>query len=79
MPYTQTDADRIRAAIMKLATGEAVKMVEFVGPPARKIEYKEGATLAQLQALLAEVENTLSATPRIGRSIWVETEFDKGF
>lgn len=62
MAWTQQDADAVRAAIVKLATGAQVVTVSYAGPPARSVTYAV-AQLPELRSLLAEMERATSATP----------------
>ncbi len=55
MAWTQADADALRAAILKLATGTRVVKVAYAGPPAREVNYQEG-DLKIMRELLAEIE-----------------------
>lgn len=67
MPWTQADADAVRAAITKLAIGERVVSVSYAGPPARAVTYA-AAQLDELRALLAEIQREVGggATYRLG-------------
>lgn len=78
MAYTQTDADEIRAAILKLARGEQAVSVRFEGPPARQIDYKV-AQLEELRSLLASIERSLSDSPRPGGGVFQQTSYFSGF
>jgi hypothetical protein len=61
MPWTQADADAVRAAIVKLASGSRVAQVSYAGPPARSVSYHD-VDLAELRRLLAEMEQAASIT-----------------
>lgn len=61
MPWTQADADAIREAILKLASGTRVVTVSYAGPPARSVSYQLG-DLAIMRELLAEMESVASST-----------------
>lgn len=67
MPWTQDDADAVRAAIRKLAIGKRVVSVLFSGPPQRNVSYQM-VELPTLRALLAEITRELGggATYRLG-------------
>jgi hypothetical protein len=73
MPWTQADADQVRAAIVALATGTRVVTVSYAGPPARSVQYAD-TDLPQLRSLLAEMERTATSAPRFRR-----VAFKKGF
>lgn len=62
MPWNQADADAVRAAITKLATGTRVVTVLYAGPPERTVTYQM-VQLPELRALLAEMERTASGAP----------------
>ncbi len=53
--WTQSDVDALRAAILKLATGQRVVSVSYGGPPARTVSYQLG-DLEQMRALLSEAQ-----------------------
>lgn len=55
MAWTQADADKLRAAILALACGEAVQRVEYEGPPRRSVIYHP-SDLDKMRALLAVME-----------------------
>lgn len=55
MPWSQADADAVRAAILKLVSGQREVTVSYSGPPARSTTYQM-AELADLRAILAEME-----------------------
>lgn len=57
MPWTQSDADQVREAILKLVTGKRVVTVNYAGPPARSVSYQL-AELGDLRAILAEMERS---------------------
>jgi hypothetical protein len=57
--WTQADVDRLKAAIVALACGEAVQQVRFDGPPARSVTYQPadlGAMRTLLAVMTADVE-----------------------
>lgn len=67
MAWTQADVDQLRAAILALASGEAVVSVSYNGPPARMIQYHQ-RDLAEMRDLLASMQVEVSAasgTPRV--------------
>jgi hypothetical protein len=53
--WTQTDVDKLRAAIVALASGELVQQVRYDGPPARSITYHP-AELSTMRDLLAAMQ-----------------------
>lgn len=59
MAWTTSDADALRAAILKLATGTRVVTASYTGPPARQVSYQIG-DLAKMRELLAEVDRSAS-------------------
>lgn len=73
MAWTQAEADQVRAAILALASGTRAVQVSYAGPPARSVSYGI-ADLAELRALLAEMERTASGAPAFRRA-----SFSKGF
>lgn len=62
MAWTQSEVDQVRAAIVALATGTRVITVSYAGPPARSVTYHQ-TDLAQLRALLLEMEAALASPP----------------
>lgn len=52
--WTQDDVDKLRAAIVALASGEAVQTVTYAGPPSRTVMYQV-QNLTEMRALLAEM------------------------
>ena len=60
--WTEADRDKLRAAIIALATGEAVQSITFDGPPRRSVTY-HAQDLDKMRALLAEVERQVSKAP----------------
>lgn len=58
--WTQEDVDKLKAAVLALAVGEAVMTVKYSGPPAREVTYKS-ADLADMKALLAEARSEVAA------------------
>jgi hypothetical protein len=61
--WTQADVDKLRTAIVALATGEAVQQVRYDGPPARSVTYHP-MDLDKMRALLASMETSVAATTR---------------
>lgn len=61
MPWTQADADAVRVAIFKLATGARDVSVSYAGPPPRSISYQM-VDLADLRALLTEITREVGGT-----------------
>lgn len=57
--WTQADADKLSAAIISLASGEAVLSVSYNGPPARTITYQQ-RDLKQMRDLLAQVNASIA-------------------
>lgn len=74
--WTQEDADKIRAAILALATGERVVTVEYAGPPARAITYQQ-LDLDKLRGLLSDAEGALNTSS--GRTTFKRIATRKGF
>lgn len=60
MAWTQEDVDKLRAALLKLASGEAVQTVSYNGPPARSVTYQQ-ANLPDLWRTLATVQAEVNA------------------
>jgi hypothetical protein len=52
--WSAADIARLKAAVVALASGEAVQTVSYAGPPARTVTYQP-ADLTQMRALLAEM------------------------
>lgn len=52
--WTQADVDKLRAAVLALASGEAAQTVTYAGPPARTIVYQT-TNLDKMRSLLAEM------------------------
>lgn len=59
--WTQADVDKLKAAVLALASGEAVQTVSYAGPPARTVTY-QSADLEKIRALLAEAVASVSAS-----------------
>jgi hypothetical protein len=59
LTWTEADRDALKAAILKLASGEAVTTVSYTGPPARSVTY-QAMNLTEMRALLAEVQANLN-------------------
>lgn len=77
MAWSQLDIDKVRAAVLKLASGELAVLVEFDGPPRRKVEYGQ-AKLSELRALLSDMEASQS-TQSPGGLVITPTVYNKGF
>jgi hypothetical protein len=60
MAWTQADADALKAAILRLASGEAVQVVSYTGPPARSVTYQQ-MDLKAMRELLASVQAEVNA------------------
>lgn len=60
MAWTQEDVDAVKAAILKLATGERVVTVSYAGPPARSVTY-HATDLASLRTLYSEMQGAVTA------------------
>lgn len=58
--WTQPDVDKLKAAVLALASGEGVQTVSYAGPPARTVTYQP-ADLDKMRALLAEMVATVGA------------------
>lgn len=71
--WSDEDKEKIRQAILALATGAAVVRVLYEGPPRREVEYHP-QNLAALRALLAEIEGGTASRQR-RRYV----KFSKGF
>lgn len=63
--WTQEDLDKLRAAVLALASGEAVQIVRYDGPPARQVTYHP-ANLEWMRSLLASMQADVAASS--GRS-----------
>lgn len=61
--WSEEDKAKLRQAILKLATGEAVVRVQYDGPPKREVEYQP-QNLAEMRKLLADIEASSSTAPR---------------
>jgi hypothetical protein len=59
MAWSQADLDVLKAAILAIASGTRTITVSYGGPPARSETY-QAADLAELRALLAEMERSVS-------------------
>lgn len=57
--WSQADVDKLRAAIVALASGEAVQTVAYDGPPKRQVTY-HSADLGQMRSLLAEMSRDVA-------------------
>ena len=73
--WTQADLDKLKAAVLALASGEAVQTVSYDGPPSRTITYQP-MDLPKMRALLAEIVAEVSASTR---SSVRRAAFRKGF
>lgn len=74
--WSQSDIDRLRAAILALATGEAVQVVSYAGPPARSVTYHP-ADLEAMRRLLGEMQADVNA--QAGKSAVSFVATSKGF
>lgn len=61
--WTDDDKAKLRQAILKLATGEAVVRVQYDGPPKREVEYQP-ANLSEMRKLLADMGAGSATAPR---------------
>jgi hypothetical protein len=52
--WSQEDVDKLRAAVLALASGEAVQTVTYSGPPSRTVMYQV-QDLDKMRALLSEM------------------------
>lgn len=59
--WTAEDVAALRAAVIKLATGQRVVSVSYAGPPARTQSYGI-VQLGELRALLASAEQAVRGT-----------------
>lgn len=76
MAWTQSEVDQVRAAVLALATGARVVSVSYApsgATAARTISYGI-AQLAELRALLAEMDRQANTRPNFRRAA-----FSKGF
>jgi hypothetical protein len=73
MAWTQADAEKVREAIVALASGTRVVTISYAGPPARSVAYGI-VDLPSLRSLLAEMDRQVGGAPRFGRFA-----FKKGF
>lgn len=76
MAWTQEDADKLRAAILALASGEAVQSVSYAGPPTRTVVYMQ-RDQKKMEDLLAKIEASLSVAA--GRKRYRLAATKKGF
>lgn len=60
MAWSQADIDALKAAILRLASGEAVQVVSYSGPPARSVTYQQ-MNLREMRDLLATVQADVNA------------------
>lgn len=60
MAWTQEDIDKLKAAILRLASGEAVQVVSYNGPPARSVTYQQ-MNLKEMRELLASIQAEVNA------------------
>lgn len=60
--WTAEDVAKLRAAIVALASGEAVQSVSFDGPPSRTVTYHP-MDLDKMRNLLAEMTREVGAAP----------------
>lgn len=60
--WNQADVDKLKAAIVALASGEAVATVSYDGPPKRSVTYQQ-ADLSKMRALLAEMNRQVTKAP----------------
>jgi hypothetical protein len=67
--WTEEDVAKLRAAIVALASGQAVISVSYAGPPARTVTYAQ-ADLDKMRALLAEMNRQVTAAPHYRRVRW---------
>lgn len=75
--WTVEDRDRIKAAVLELATGARVVTVNYSGPPSRSVTYHT-ADLPQLRSLLAEAEADVASASG-GRTVVRYASLKKGF
>lgn len=71
--WTAEDIEKLRAAIVRLASGEAVQTVSFNGPPQRTVVY-HAADLDKMRALLSEMTRDVQGVTTFRRA-----QFSKGF
>lgn len=60
MAWTQGDIDTLKAAILRLASGEAVLTVSYSGPPTRTVTY-HAVDLKAMRELLATMQADVNA------------------
>lgn len=58
--WTAEDRDRLKAAVLALATGQQVVTVNYSGPPARSVTYN-APDLTKVRELLAQVEAAVAS------------------
>jgi hypothetical protein len=73
--WTQADVDKLRTAIVALASGELVQQVRYDGPPARSITYHP-ADLGKMRDLLAAMQADVSSSTRASYTLFTTS---KGF
>lgn len=71
--WAQADLDKLKAAIVALASGEQAMTVSYGGPPQRSVTYHP-ANLSEMRKLLAEMTHSVSGSTRYRR-----VQFRKGF
>lgn len=74
--WTQADADKLRAAILALACGEAVQTVVYAGPPQRSMTYMP-RDLPAMRSLLADIVAAVASAA--GATRFRHAKFRKGF
>lgn len=60
MAWSQSDIDTLQAAILRLASGEAVLTVSYSGPPARTVTH-HAVDLKAMRELLATMQADVNA------------------
>lgn len=61
--WSDADKEKLRQAILALATGEAVIRVQYDGPPRREVEYQP-RNLSDMRSLLASMEASAPGATR---------------
>jgi hypothetical protein len=74
--WTQADVDKLKAAIIALASGEKVQTVSYGGPPARTMTY-HAVDLPSMEALLAKVVSDVAR--QSGQASYRLVKSTKGF
>lgn len=67
--WSQEDIDKLKAAIIALASGELVQAIAYDGPPRRQVTYHP-ADLGAMRKLLAEMTREVGGATSYRRVKW---------